>query len=139
MSIGNLKFFAQKSTFFEVTLLKKTAWKKKIESACRDAGTYRGCFDGVIATLADILEKRDDAAAEYKRLGSKPIIEYTNTAGATNTSKNPALILWNDLNTSALSYWRDLGLTPAGLKKIDEAAMKPQKRSKLSEALASLE
>ena len=119
--------------------MKKAAWRRKIEAACRAAGTYRTCFDSVIATLAEILEKRDETAAEYKRGGSRPILEYTNTAGATNTAKNPALVLWNDLNTSALAHWRDLGLTPAGLKKIDENAMKPQKRSKLAEALSSLE
>ena len=119
--------------------MKSASWKKKILNACRDAGTYRPCFDSVIETLSVILEQRDLTFASYEAEGAQPILEYTNSAGATNKSKNPALILWNDLNTSALSYWRDLGLTPAGLKKIDEAAMKPQKRSKLSEALASLE
>ena len=41
-----------------------------------------------------------------------------------------------DLDTQALAYWRDLGLTPAGLKKINEAAMKEKKRSALVEALS---
>lgn len=48
------------------------------------------------------------------------------------------MILWDDLNKSALAYWRDLGLTPAGLKKIDDAALKKQKRGGLMEALAEL-
>ena len=29
----------------------------------------------------------------------------------------------DDLNKTALAYWRDLGLTPAGLKRINEKAM----------------
>ena len=97
-----------------------------------------GVLDYTIETLADILEKRDDAARAYLDYGAEPLIEYTNKGGSTNLVKNPALILWDDLNKSALAYWRDLGLTPAGLKKIDDAALKKQKRSGLMEALAEL-
>jgi hypothetical protein len=46
--------------------------------------------------------------------------------------------VWQDLNTQALAYWRDLGLTPAGLKKLNEAALKPAvKKTALEEALGS--
>ena len=44
----------------------------------------------------------------------------------------------DDLNRTALTYWRDLGLTPKGLKAIDEKAMKPQKKDALAEVLKSL-
>ena len=71
--------------------------------------------------------------------GAQPVLEYTNKAGATNLSKNPLLVLWDELNKSALSFWRDLGLTPAGLRKIDETAMKQQKRNALAEVLSSLD
>ncbi|MCI8374850.1 MAG: P27 family phage terminase small subunit [Lachnospiraceae bacterium] len=118
--------------------MKKSSWVKKIKKACEEAGTYRPYFDHTILTLAEILEKRDDAAQAYKDYGSIPLIEYTNKGGATNLVKNPAIILWDDLNKSALAYWRDLGLTPAGLKKIDEKAMKSKKRSGLEEALEGL-
>ena len=53
-------------------------------------------------------------------------------------TKNPLLVMWDDLNKSALAYWRDLGLTPAGLKKIDETALKKQKKTGLSEILKEL-
>jgi hypothetical protein len=53
-------------------------------------------------------------------------------------TKNPLLVLWDDLNKSALAYWRDLGLTPSGLKKISADAMKPKKTSALAEALRDL-
>ena len=42
------------------------------------------------------------------------------------------------MNTSALSYWRDLGLTPAGLKKIDESAIKGKKVSALGDILRDI-
>ena len=32
------------------------------------------------------------------------------------------------MNRDALAYWRDLGLTPAGLKKINEEAMAADKK-----------
>lgn len=107
--------------------MKRETWKKRIKQAAIDAGTYRPCFDEIINTLAGILEKRDDAEAEYKRLGSKPIVKYTNKGGNQNIAKNPALALWNDMNTTALSYWRELGLTPAGLKKLKDDALKENK------------
>lgn len=53
--------------------------------------------------------------------------------------KNPLLVLWDDLNKSALAYWRELGLTPAGLKRIDESAMKKKKKDSLAEALREIE
>ena len=66
-------------------------------------------------------------------------MEYTNSHGATNSAKNPALMLWDELNKSALAYWRDLGLTPAGLKKIDDTALQTKKKSTIAEVLARIE
>lgn len=66
------------------------------------------------------------------------MVTYINKAGAENMTKNPLLALWDDLNKSALAYWRDLGLTPAGLRKIDEQAMKQKKKSAMAEALSGL-
>lgn len=53
--------------------------------------------------------------------------------------KSPYITLWDDLNKTALTYWRELGLTPASLKKISEAALKTKVSSSLEEVLSSLE
>ena len=119
--------------------MKASAWRKRIVQACEAAGTYKECFDSVIDTLALILERRDDADDEYKKGGGSPLVRYTNKGGATNDTKNPALVLWDDLNKSALAYWRDLGLTPAGLKRINENAVAPKRKSVLAEALKDLD
>ena len=116
--------------------MKKAAWKKRIVESCEQAGTYRPYFENVIDPLADILEKRDDTADQYKKTGGVPVIKHTNKGGNANIVKNPMIVLWDDLNKSALAYWRDLGLTPAGLKKIDESAMTTKKRTSLEEVLA---
>ena len=113
-------------------------WKKKIIEACKNAGTYREFFLPVIETLADILAARDKAKDTFEKSGASILVTHTNKGGATNIEQNPALRLVNDLNRDALAYWRDLGLTPAGLKKIDEAAMKQKKKSTLAEALREL-
>ena len=118
----------------------KNAWKKRITQSCIDAGTYQPFFDDVIQTLADILEKRDAAAKQFKASGGAPIIKYTNKGGNSNPSKNPILVLWDELNKTALVYWKELGLTPSGYKKI--MGDKPGEDigiSGLAAALASIE
>lgn len=118
--------------------MKQKGWKAKIKKACEEAGTYRPYFDDIIDTLSAILERRDIVEKAFKDAGSEIIVYHTNKAGAVNAEQNPMLRLINDLNRDALAYWRDLGLTPAGLKKIDEKAMQKKKRSALAEALAEL-
>lgn len=109
-----------------------------IRKATREAGTYQPYFDHVIDTLAGILEKRDAAQSTFEKSGGAVLVRHTNKNGATNLEQNPALRLVNELNRDALAYWRDLGLTPAGLKKINENAL-TIRRSALGEILSSLE
>lgn len=113
-------------------------WTIRIRSSCQLAGTYRPFFEDIISTLADILTRRDAARELFAESGGNIIVNHTNKAGATNVEQNPVLRMVNDLNRDALAYWRDLGLTPAGLKRIDEAAMKQRKKSALGEALKGL-
>lgn len=114
----------------------KKTWTNKIKKACEDAGTYKPYFDSVIDTLASILEKRDEA--EKMMEGEQVIVEHTNKGGNTNLEQHPAVRLINDLNRDALAYWRDLGLTPKGLKTIREDALKEVKADALTEALREL-
>lgn len=114
-------------------------WIKTIKGHCEAAGTYRPFFDSVIQSLAAILARRDDAVKQYKQSGGNPVIGYTNKAKQTNLVINPALAVIEKLDTVALAYWRDLGLTPAGLKRIDEESMRPKKRSVLADVLKELD
>ena len=117
----------------------KAGWKKRIKQDCIKAGTYADWCDNVIDSLASILEKRDAAEEQYKLTNSKPIISHTNKAGATNLVKNPTLVMWNDLNTSALSYWRDLGLTPSAFRKLTGDGIQKEKGGGLAEVLRHFE
>ncbi len=115
------------------------SWRKKIISNMKKAGTYAVTYDAAVATLADLLEQRDAVYQQYVDEGCEALVEKISDRGARNYSKNPLLTVWMDLNRDALAYWRDLGLTPAGLKKLnDEALKKPGKTSSLEQALANL-
>lgn len=96
--------------------MEKAKWKEEIIQACKDAGTYQKYFDAVIDTLAQILEDRDKADEQYAQTGAKPTIVHINRAKEKNVAKNPILVMRNELNTQALAIWRELGLTPKGLR-----------------------
>ena len=119
--------------------MKKEAWKRRIKKPCQEAGTYREYFDSVITSLAEILEARDKVRKYYIDSGAEPIVMRTNKGGHTNMEKNPILVVYDDMNTTALTYWKELGLTPKGLKAIDEKAMKAgPKKNTLGDALRDI-
>lgn len=104
----------------------------------KEAGTHADCFEDVIDTLASILEERDRAMEAFEESGGEVIVEHTNKGGATNIEQNPALRLINSLNMDALAYWRDLGLTPKGLKAINDSAIKQKDGDAFISALEKL-
>ena len=114
-------------------------WKNLIKRQLKALGQTEKAYDSVISTLADILEQTDAVYIKYLADGGHPVREYTNKGGATNTTKNPLLVLWDDLNKSALAYWRELGMTPSSYKKMTGDSPKKGKSGGLAEALKSLE
>ena len=113
-------------------------WRAKIKEAAKEAGTYRPCFDRVIDTLAGILEQRDKAKKQFEEDGGQLVVEHTNKNGAVNLEQNPMLRLINDLNRDALAYWRDLGLTPAGYKRLNLEAAQAKSNDGLEKILSQL-
>ena len=114
-------------------------WRKKIKVATVTVGTYQESFDDVIDTLAMMLEERDRVYEQYQKEGSEPLVLVVSDRGQENMRNNPLLTTWRDINRDALQYWRDLGLTPAGLKKIVDDSMKQQEASPLDKVLENLE
>ena len=99
--------------------MNKDKWKKTIEKACQDAGTYQPYFDSVIDTLSLILETRDNVHQQFLDNGAEPtIVKYTDRSNKPNINKNPMLTVETELHSQALAYWNALGLTPLGLKKL---------------------
>lgn len=114
-------------------------WVTKIKSMCKTQGIESKDYLPVIQTLADILEKRDYTLEEFERTGGQPVITYTNKGGKSNPVKNPFLVLWDDLNKSALAYWRELGLTPSSYRKMTGDTPKKEKPGGLAKALMNIE
>ena len=117
----------------------KAKWKSLILAQMAALDIQKDMYDPAIETLAGILEQRDKTFKEFKFSGGRSVIEYTNKGGSTNMTKNPLLILWGDLNKSALAYWRELGLTPSSYKRMTGDTPKKEKPGGLAAALASLE
>lgn len=117
----------------------KNTWVRYIRKACKDAGTYEPFFELVIKQLAGIMANRDQAQEQYKASGSHPVIMHTNKGGNTNLVKNPALVIINECNQQALAYWRDLGLTPAGFKKLgNDTSAKAKQNGSFEELLSGI-
>lgn len=98
--------------------MKKENYKKKIKSQIQIDSKKINSFDTSIIILSEILEERDRVYKLYLEEGAKPLVMVKSDRGAENMKPNPLLKQWNELNTTALQYLRDLGITPAGLKKI---------------------
>ena len=113
-------------------------WKKRITRDVKAAGTYQKYFGSVIDTLARILERRDAAEELFIASGGNILVKHTNKGGATNIEQNPALRLINDLNRDALAYWRDLGLTPAGYKRLNLEAAQAKSNDGFEKILSQL-
>lgn len=94
----------------------KAQWKRKIKRQCEEIGTYRPAFDGVISGLAEILEEWERAKEQFEQTGGRPVVQFEKDGAP---KKNPTLRALEELRTQALAYWRDLGLTPAGYKKLN--------------------
>lgn len=111
----------------------------EIRAACQGLGTYREEFDPAIWALAKVEEERDSAWEEFEEEGSVRIVTTVNKAGAEYRQQNPSYTVWLNLVAESRSQRRELGLTPAGLKKLREDAMKAPRKSALAEALARLD
>lgn len=104
----------------------KTAkqWQNIIIDCMKKSGTFRDYCGIAIDTLSQILERRDKLEVEFAESGQGMLVEHTNKAGSTNLEQNPMIRMINDLNRDALTYMRELGITPKGLKMIDAQATK---------------
>jgi P27 family predicted phage terminase small subunit len=120
--------------------VKASQWRPKIKKQCEEMKTFQPSFNSAIDTLAKILEQRYAALEQFKREGSVLIIEKTSDRGAVNSAVNPLVRLIDTLNNTALSYWRELGLTPSSFRKMTgSTAPAEEKKNGLAAALRAIE
>lgn len=119
--------------------MKKSAYVKQIKANMQAIGTYKPEFDKVISVLAQLYEDIDTARKQFEESGGQMVIEFTNKRGATNIIKSPYYRLLEDLQADVLQYNRELGLTPKGLKTINDKEMSSKKKeSKLDAAMRKI-
>jgi phage terminase small subunit len=114
-------------------------YKKQIVSKMKNVGTYNVSFSYVIDTLATLMADYEKTLVQFKDTGNNIIVKHTNKNGSTNVVKNPLYLALEKMRDDIILYSRELGLTPAGLKRINqEGNQPPAKASKLEEAMAAL-
>jgi len=119
---------------------KAEAYKKQIIKKMQNVGTYNVSFMYAIDTFAKVLADYDKAMEQHQSTGGHIMIKHTNKNGATNAIKNPVYLAIENLRNDIVTYSRELGLTPAGLKRINqEGNAPPAKVSKLEEALGAMQ
>lgn len=114
-------------------------YKASTINKMKQIGTYKVEFEAIIDKYCDLLIRYDNAVEAFKNSGGDLIVEHTNKAGATNQTKNPYYQIIENLDSTIVKYSAELGLTPAGLKKINDKSMFAKKESVLEKALSKLE
>ena len=111
---------------------------KEIKRKMRAVGTYNISFNYTIEVLAKVLVDYQTTIETFEKTGGHIVIKHTNKNGSTNLVKNPLYLALEKLRDDIISYSRELGLTPAGLKRINQDGNKPEKKSNLETILNQL-
>lgn len=118
----------------------KKQWKERLVQACKEAKTYKSFFEDTIDSLSLILETRDNVHQQFLDEGGQPVVvKYTDRSNQANMTKNPMLVMENELHSLALTYLRDLGLTPQGLKKLNVDIVKDDNSVSFEDLLNDIE
>ena len=96
--------------------------KDEIVKCMEGVGTYDDSFLISISILDKLMGDYEMARKEWEEDGCRMVIEYTNKNNQTNTVKNPLYQSMEKLRMDILSYLKELGLTPSGLKKLRQSS-----------------
>lgn len=118
--------------------MNKNEYEEKIKAQITIDAECLPSFQTSIDILAEILEERDRVHEAYIKDGARPVIDFTSDRGSVNPKKNPLLMQWQDLNAQALAYLRDLGITPAGMRKLQGTIPTQTQGGKLEKMLEDI-
>ena len=113
-------------------------FKQTVESM-QVIGTYKAEFSPTISRYAEMRLQYKILMEQWYVSGCIMVENYTNKAGATNARKTATYLALETLRTDLTNLENTLGLTPAGLKKINDKSMAVKKESTLAKALSKLE
>ena len=100
----------------------------KIRNACTGLGVYREELEWQIQMLAELFIRREQTKEAFRKSGGATIIKQTNKGGSSYAVKNPLLTEIDFVEKRIIELSREMGLTTAAVRKINEAAIgkKPQ-------------
>ena len=106
--------------------------EKRTKKNMQTLEIYKPEFDTTISIYASLIEQYQALEKEFKANEYK-VEEKT---GANNSKRSPMIATLESLRKDILSYSNALGLTPSGLRKINDEMKAPKKQaSKLEMAL----
>lgn len=106
----------------------------------KNVGTYRPQFDRTVRTYSEMSYDYKILMRQFEESGDQFVDEYTNKSGATNAMTTAIYSEIKMIRKEMVTYESILGLTPAGLKRINkEMDQSKNKTSSLAKALSKLE
>lgn len=102
-------------------------YKNDVVKKMQSLNVYKPEFEHAINGLARALADMDRTIDLFDKSGGQIMIKHTNKAGATNAVKNPFYLAIETLRKDIMDYSRELGLTPASLKRINETEMQKKR------------
>lgn len=122
--------------FIQGGYILKRISKKSVTQNLIEINVYKKEFDTIIEIYVDLVNQYRTISDRFNKEDLK-LDEKTGYAD--NSKKSPIILTLETLRKDILLYANTLGLTPAGLKKInDEMQSKKKRVSKLDRAVASL-
>ena len=119
----------------------RTPYQKKrrtIVERMKALHTYKPQYAELIERTARLYVKLDQLEKQYEQSGTKPFVEYTNKYGATNLVPNPIIKAIEDAYSELIVHERELGLTPAALRKLGDGLIEDAKESPLEAVIKKL-
>lgn len=113
-------------------------YKRLIKDRMTALGIYKPQYGALIERTAKLYVKLDELEDGYKKSGMERFVPYTNKAGATNLAPNPYISAIEDVYAELIVHERELGLTPAAMRKLGEASAAAPKKSPLEAAIEKL-
>lgn len=113
-------------------------YKRDINRMMKKVGTYNKSFEITINAFAKLLYDYQETLNMFEKTGGNVVISHTNKNGSTNRVKNPLYQSIEKMRTDIITYARELGLTPAGLKKLNQE-LQEEKESPLDSVLEKLQ
>ena len=119
----------------------RTPYEKKrrlIVDRMKALNTYKPQYAALIERTARLYIKLEQLEKQYEKSGMEPFVQYTNKYGATNLVPNPMIKAIEDAYAELIVHERELGLTPAALRKLGDALVQDNKESPLEAAIRKL-